>query len=751
MPETFISRDAVVDLTNCDREPIHIPGKIQPHGVLLAVDETSSRVVMASDNAAALFKRDDVLGQSLNDVLGGDALKFVMPDDGVDVLGPIALKNFESETLALAHRSGGLLVIEVEPQPASGHPRIDVRKLVLELHAIDSTATLLQQAATRLQEMTGFDRVMIYTFDREWNGEVAAESKREDLEPFLGLHYPASDIPTQARELYRRNWIRSIADVDYKPAVVEPTDNPLNGEPLDMSHSTLRSVSPIHLEYLRNMGVTASMSVSLIVDAELWGLIACHHYSGSHRLGYEARLDAEFIGQALSLHISSLQRVAAHQSYVDARQRLEAIRSNTHRLADDLRGFVVENGPDILGMVEAEGAVLRFNGHTVTYGSVPEAGEIEAFRKWAARTKAFPLINDRLTETAPELEGMRKLGSGVLAFGLSVASDDFVAWFRPEMVRTVSWGGNPDEKPVVVEPSGVKRLSPRGSFELWKTTVERQAVPWDGQQVTVATDFARLLVTSSIKDAEESIRLSRLLQRSLLPKRLIEDERWEVMTHLSTGDGGRIGGDWYDVIEMVNGSTVVVIGDVTGHGIEAAATMGQLRSALRAYLFENADPAVTMSRLNNWMIHQLPEEMATCLIARLDTDNTCTIASAGHIPPVLYGNGEAFRSDIAAGQLLGLSSKVVYDTTKLDLSKHDLMMFTDGFIERRSEGISAGIDRLCQLLRHSDMTLAMLAQELHADDDSVDDDVTAVSIRSRMRDEPGRPDVATVSDELWRS
>ena len=157
-----------------------------------------------------------------------------------------------------------------------------VRGTVADLNRASSLQELYDITARAVRALTGFDRVMVYRYDADYNGEVVAEAKRADLNSFLGLHYPASDIPAQARALYEKNWIRLISDVDYAPAPIEPADHPATGAPLDLTYSTLRSVSPIHLEYLRNMGVRASMSISLLRDDKLWGLIACHHYAGPH-------------------------------------------------------------------------------------------------------------------------------------------------------------------------------------------------------------------------------------------------------------------------------------------------------------------------------------------------------------------------------------------------------------------------------------------------------------------------------------
>ncbi|MET1038893.1 MAG: GAF domain-containing protein, partial [Aeromicrobium sp.] len=298
------------DLTNCEQEPIHVPGAIQPHGLLLALDERQ-RIVTASRNCARLVGRSarDLIDTDVREILGstlttavqhvveagdlGTPIRATMPAGHGDIA--------EASVDLIVHRSGNRLVIEIEPVstplPSQTVSYRTARAAVTRLTQSATTEELCQQLAAEIRRLTGFDRVMVYRFDEEWNGEVVAEERRDDLNPFLGLHYPSTDIPAQARRLYTVNWSRLIADVGYEPVALEPVIDPGTGTPLDLSHSVLRSVSPIHIEYLSNMGVSASMSVSMVKDGLLWGLVACHHYSGPLRVPYDARSAAEFLGQ----------------------------------------------------------------------------------------------------------------------------------------------------------------------------------------------------------------------------------------------------------------------------------------------------------------------------------------------------------------------------------------------------------------------------------------------------------------------
>jgi light-regulated signal transduction histidine kinase (bacteriophytochrome) len=309
-----------IDLTNCDSEPIHIPGSIQPHGVLIVLRRQDLTICQVSGNTA------DMLGLAPARLLEQPIEALLPEKEHVNYRQSLLNEVTESKPLylfsvrtreiddvfdAIAHRIGSHILLELEPSPAARDLSApDLYRLlqssVAKLQQAGSVARLCHVCAEQVRRVSGFDRVMVYRFDEEWNGEVVAEDKREDLEPFLGLHYPASDIPRQARELYTKNWLRFIADRDYVPSPIHPQNNPDTGEPLDMSFSVLRSVSPIHIQYLKNMGVGASMSVSLMKDSKLWGLIACHHYS-PRQVPYDVRTACELLGQMMSPHLSSAE------------------------------------------------------------------------------------------------------------------------------------------------------------------------------------------------------------------------------------------------------------------------------------------------------------------------------------------------------------------------------------------------------------------------------------------------------------
>ena len=317
--DELVSVGTPIDLDNCAREPIHIPGSIQPRGVLAVVREPDFEVRQVSANVADLLGRpvDAVLGRHLSALVGAEQAARV--EEFATTFGDLRQRNplecvidvaGESRAFdAILHREpGDVLLVELEiaygERPFSFPNTYQaVRSSVEELNRAATLPELYDTTARAVRDLTGFDRVMLYRFDEDYNGEVVAESKREDLNSFLGLHYPSTDIPAQARALYERNWLRLISDVDYTPVPLVPTLAPASGTPLDLTHATLRSVSPIHVEYLQNMGVHASMSISLLRHGRLWGLIACHHYAGPHLPPFGTRAAAEFLGSTLSLRL----------------------------------------------------------------------------------------------------------------------------------------------------------------------------------------------------------------------------------------------------------------------------------------------------------------------------------------------------------------------------------------------------------------------------------------------------------------
>jgi light-regulated signal transduction histidine kinase (bacteriophytochrome) len=485
------SNQTPVDLTTCDREPIHIPGSIQPHGAMFVLRAEDGVVDQVSASVHHHFgiAPGSVLGQPFAGVLDArerdEALAFLERAVTEPVGGVLLFRGCVCE--ASVHLAGPLLILELVPD-RSGEDRDlygDLRDALSELRNAASVRQLATSVARHVRRIAGFDRVMVYRFLEDESGTVIAEDRRQDLEPYLGLHYPASDIPQQARALYVRNWIRTIHDSGYVPSPLVPSDNPTTGSPLDMSRASLRSVSPVHVEYLRNMGVAASMSVSLVRENRLWGLIACHH--GTPWFGAaDLRAACELIGQIASLQIDTVE-AREERAFRDRSQRLqgELVRrmAGPDGIAQGLRG----NAVDLLDLVNATGAAVVHGGHVALVGATPTEGQVKAIVELLRdRCWPEPFATDCLSEHLPEAAAYASVASGLLAACHSQRTNDFVMWFRPEVVRTVTWAGDP-HKPA--EPTSSDRLRPRTSFAAWQETVRYRSRPWKRVEIRAATDL----------------------------------------------------------------------------------------------------------------------------------------------------------------------------------------------------------------------------------------------------------------------
>jgi chemotaxis family two-component system sensor kinase Cph1 len=498
-----------VDLSNCDREPIHVPGSIQPHGMLAALSAADLRVRQVSANCERFLGvgPEAVLGRPFLDVVLQGANELVVaaqPERDLRRDNPLRLAVRAGTCDATVSRLGDLLLVELEDAESRGQAdfRADVRQAALRLQSASELHEAWHALTEEIRRITGFDRVMVYRFHPDEHGEVVAESKAWRLASYLGLHYPASDIPAQARRLYAENWLRLIPSVDYEPSPLVPLLRPDTGEPLDLSHAILRSVSPIHCEYLRNMGVAASMSISLMSGDRLWGLVACHHYAPRH-VPADVRISCEMLGQTLSWMIAADERARLAAGEAHAAVMVARFAGPVGSEPDPVAALT--DPPELLLQVTgATGAVVFAGPRRASVGTVPPDAVLDELAAWlpGAPMNDDVLALDAMPDDAPKLGGA---AAGLLAIGFPREAGHHVAWFRPEQVRTVSWGADPD-KLVTVGPLG-DRLTPRGSFEQWKQTVRGRSRPWSPSEIAAATSLRRLLMDAGVRRATATGRL----------------------------------------------------------------------------------------------------------------------------------------------------------------------------------------------------------------------------------------------------
>ncbi|MCV7303373.1 SpoIIE family protein phosphatase [Mycobacterium barrassiae] len=739
----FVPVGTPVDLDNCAREPIHIPGSVQPRGVLAVVRESDLEVRQVSANVVDLLGRsaESVLGQHLSSLIGVD--EAVRVEQATLAKGDLRQRNplecvidVAGESRAfdvILHREpGGVLLVEVEiaygERPFSfPNTYLAVRSSIDELNHATTLTELYDATARAVRQLTGFDRVMVYRYDEQYNGEVVAEAKRDELNSFLGLHYPASDIPAQARALYEKNWLRLIDDVGYTPSPLVPAVDPERGEPTDLTHATLRSVSPIHIEYLQNMGVQASMSISLLRHGRLWGLIACHHYAGPHLPPFGTRAAAEFLGSTLSLRLVDQFEDEQLHKRLGAQAVLSKLTAATLDDSESLTAVLL-GAPDLLDLVPADGAVVNIGGEYQGLGSVPSQDVVAAVAAWARDAGDEIASSESLSRELPDLDLDPQLASGALAINLP--DGQYAIWFRSEVLRSVDWGGDPHNKAIAVSQGDQVRLSPRKSFDRWREIVHRCSEPWAATEVESAEALRRHLVESLYRRTRGALRVAETLQRSLLPTSIPTVDGWELSAHYEPAVGGRVGGDWYDAFETRDGRLIVLIGDVAGHGMAAAGTMAQMRNVLRAYLFTGDTPAEALDRLNDFCLHMVSRAFVTVIVARVDLGSgSVEAACAGHLIPYVARPGEvAVPAPVRLSPPIGAIG-TTYEASAFTIAPGQaLVMFSDGLVERRDEPIDDGIERLAETLGGTaDSTATWISTAMASSE--TDDDVTIVTLR----------------------
>jgi len=483
----------MTDLTLCDQEPIHLPGSIQPHGLMLVADRGVLHVRHVAGDVEGRLGFLEWEGQTLAALLGDALTARVAALTQPGAAGGF-IDQFQAATGELldvsAHPSGAYVLIELEPATREPLPASLASLASLVLDKLEAAAIEFEQAVTlqnlcdraaiEFRRVTGFDRVLVYQFLDDDAGRVLAEARRDDQRSFSNHHFPAADIPKQARALYVRNLTRVIPDVTYQPALLRPGWSA--PEPLDMSDSSLRSVSPIHVQYLKNMGVSASASVPIVKDGVLWGLIACHN--GTPRMmGFDVRVTCRALAGAMARQIKAKEEAESYRQGLRLRSfedEIVRLLSEGNSLGAALSGHLGE----FSRMLGANGVAVLRAGELVMNGVCPSEAEVRDLAKWVlARTDETMFFTDRLAEAYPPAAAFRERGSGLLALTASRAEPWLLLWFRVEQVETINWAGNP-HKARGLGPAEV--LTPRASFDVWQKTVHGRARRWTTSEVEAA-------------------------------------------------------------------------------------------------------------------------------------------------------------------------------------------------------------------------------------------------------------------------
>ncbi len=482
------------DITNCDREPIHIPGSVQPHGALLVADPKDLQIIQVAGDTPRILgaKPIELLTTNLSDCFPPDRvsqLRTLLDTEG-SLIRPVHAFDIASRRDGVpvdtfVYRSGTLVALELEPVGESipEDTFAIVQAMLSRVQHADTPQDFCQGLADGVRRVSGFDRVMVYRFLPDGTGCVDAEARGEGVESFLGHHYPASDIPKQARELYFKNWIRLIPDARYTPAPILSADDPRNDKPLDLSYSLIRSVSPIHMEYLANMGVVASMSLSIVMAGRLWGLIACHHRMPRY-LPHRLRMACELFAQMASAKLEAKVAAEEFEAQIKSKRVYAELVMRMSREAD-LAEVLTRHRPNLLDYIPAGGVGLWLDNHYTMLGKAPHADQVAALVAWLNETAADGVFfTDQLPLLYPPAAEFADVATGLVALSVSKTPPDYVLWFRPEVIHTVTWAGDP-HKPIETVNVG-ERISPRKSFDAWRELVRLHSEPWRSVDVEAA-------------------------------------------------------------------------------------------------------------------------------------------------------------------------------------------------------------------------------------------------------------------------
>ncbi|MET0270293.1 MAG: histidine kinase dimerization/phosphoacceptor domain -containing protein [Sphingomonas sp.] len=481
------SADSPSDLGNdvamCDREPIHVPGAIQPHGLLLVIDAGTLTVVAGAGEIEPQFGAD-WLDRPAAALLGETAAETLRAAEGGSVrLGQVSAPKLE----AVAHRADDRWLVQLEPPGLAVETGAALEWLDEAGGGFERAGSLIElceRAARTFRALTGFDRVMIYRFLDDDSGVVIAEDIAAGLHSFQNHHFPASDIPRQARALYIRNRVRVIPDVNYVTAPIRP---PAHGG-VDLSDVDLRSVSPIHLQYLRNMGVAASASVSIVKDGVLWGLVACHH-RGPRTISYTDRRICQLLASSMARQIRAKEEAEDYRERLRVRASEDAV---VARLTDNIDPdeLFVSAGDELRRMFGADGFAIVHGPTLQMDGRCPHRDDVREIGRWVKRRGDGPFHTDRLASLLPGAEQYQDLASGLMSITLSADVPTVLMWFRAEERQVLEWAGNP-HKAVQLAPG--ETLSPRKSFEAWTEEVRGRSRRWTAVEVEAAHRIMRLL------------------------------------------------------------------------------------------------------------------------------------------------------------------------------------------------------------------------------------------------------------------
>ncbi|HIO27375.1 MAG TPA: GAF domain-containing protein, partial [Flavobacteriaceae bacterium] len=494
-----------VDITNCDREPIHIIEKAQEHGVIVICDYKEDKIIQISDNCSHLLgiEAKSTISKSLESILPKKVVdSFYKSIQNKKTLYPEEIKFLEHKYLAIPHLTESReLIIDIEPLGKNidqNQFQEELSKILKEIKETDTVEVMCHQTVSLIKELYGYDRVMMYRFDEEWNGEVVAEVREDHLESWLGLHYPATDIPKPAREIFLKQGVRMISDVNYTPSPLEPQLD----QKINLSKSELRAVSPIHIEYLKNMNVGASLTAAVILNGKLWGLIACHHYSAKF-INFHQRQSCKFLAQVFSnkLALKESKNFIEHINSSEKIRKQLLIQMNS---VNDSTQALIGFNPKFTDLIECSGGAIYNDGNLKLIGKTPSEKQVKKIiTKVLANQIDSIFYTKQLNRFYDKADKFAATASGILSIRFD-SENSYIIWFRPESSTTVDWGGKPEKQGYIKD--GVQFLHPRKSFERWTEKVSGIANPWQSYDIEAAENLQDTITNVLVKKQKDEIK-----------------------------------------------------------------------------------------------------------------------------------------------------------------------------------------------------------------------------------------------------
>ncbi|WP_316796538.1 GAF domain-containing protein [Pedobacter agri] len=499
-----MSQQKNYDAEFCGNLAIHQTNSIQDFGYLLVLDSKTYSILQASENV------NEIIGCNVKECISIGFQEYLLPDDFKHFKAEVnkGLRNrlpfqfslqkgsVTEPVNILAHVKKDFIILEIEKvdkEPEHSFTEVfqGVRSFISTLESTDNLQEVCEASIKEIRRIARFDGIRMYRFDKDWNGTVIAEEITGELDSYLGQTFPASDVPKQARALYLKNPFRLIPNRNYKTVKLFPVINSVTNGFLDLSDCNLRSVANVHLEYMANMNVTASMSIRVIVDGELWGLISCHHVTSKY-LSVESRSIFDWLSMEISYRISSIIK---HQELLDSTKLLQQ-RSEIAELIyaedDIIKGIFEDANQNLLSLFNATGIALSLNGKIKTLGNVPEMDELENLVLWLegkGTNKVF--YSENLGEIYEEAKAYPHIASGLLVIPIDPGKGEFLICLRPEVIQNIKWGGDPNQA-INFEKDGLN-YHPRNSFKQWLQTIYGQSEDWKKTEIDIAESLRNFL------------------------------------------------------------------------------------------------------------------------------------------------------------------------------------------------------------------------------------------------------------------